>query len=477
MRPSSSTSARAPLGVLFSDRPDAEQRFADERRESMVERLRLMCRIALLLVPLFFALDLLLHPAVVAELLAIRAIMVLCCVVALALLRAEAGRRHVAAVSFFMVWQAGFGVALMTGLDAGGSSGYYAGINLVMLGAAVLLPWTPAFSAAAAGALIGSYVLVCAAWGGIPDVATFVQNLFFLGSTALIMVVSHRTLHRAHQHDFLQRLELEQSSKHRDAFLANITHELRTPLVSILGYTEMLVDYMPGATAEQRGWLARIHENSVALYRLIVQLLDFSKMEAGALELARDPLGLPAIVDKVAGDMRALAGDVASLVEVTLPTDAPRVIGDGARVEEIVTNLAANAVKFSGGRPIRLALRTTSIHATPWQRVVPDPGPDARGREYAEIAVTDTGVGIRPEDLRRLFQAFFQLDGSSTRRHEGTGLGLAISARLAASMGGHIAVRTAPGEGSTFALLLPIEPTLDVGPLVDEAEPLASLSA
>lgn len=477
MRPSSSTSARAPLGALFRDRPEAEERFAGERRERMVERLRLMCWIALLLVPLFFALDLLLHPTVLTQLIAIRTIMVLCCVATLALLGTEIGHRHVAALSFFLVWQAGFGVALMTGLDGGGSSGYYAGINLVMLGAAVLLPWTPAFSAAAAAALIGSYVVVCAAWGGIPEVATFVQNLFFLGATALIMVVSHRASQRAHQHDFLQRVELEASGKHRDAFLANVTHELRTPLVSILGYTEMLVDYMPGATAEQRGWLARIHDNSVALYRLIVQILDFSKMEAGALELARDPLTLPTIVDKVATDMRGVAGNVVSLVEVILPSDAPRVVGDGARVEEIVANLASNALKFSGGRPIRLALRTTYLHATPWQRVVPDPGPDARGREYAEIAVTDTGVGIRPEDLRRLFQAFFQLDGSSTRRHEGTGLGLALSVRLAANMGGHIAVRTAPGEGSTFALLLPVEPTLDVGAPADEAEPLASLSA
>jgi signal transduction histidine kinase len=114
------------------------------------------------------------------------------------------------------------------------------------------------------------------------------------------------------------------------------------------------------------------------------------------------------------------------------------------------------------------------LHATPWQRVVPDPGPDARGREYAEIDVVDTGVGIRPEDLRRLFVAFLQLDGSSTRRHEGTGLGLAISARLAASMGGHIAVRSTPGQGSTFALLLPVgEPPR----VVLDDEPLTSLSA
>ncbi len=473
--PPSSTSARAPE-AFFSERPEAEERYACERRLRLLERFRLISWIALLLVPLFFALDLVMHPQVLPELLAIRSLMVLCCGTGLALLHTDVGRRYVGGLSFFMVWQAGFGIALMTGLDGGGSSGYYAGINLVMLAAAVLLPWSAAFSAAAAAALIGSYVAVCALWGGIPEVATFVQNLFFLGSTALIMVVAHRMTDRARRHELQQRVALEESGRHRDAFLANITHELRTPLVSILGYTEMLVDYMDGATVEQRGWLARIHENSLTLYRLIVQLLDFSKMEAGALELARDPVTLPTIVAKVADDMRAIAGNVTRLVEVALPAETPQVIGDAARVEEIVTNLAANALKFSGGRPIRLELRTADLHATPWQRVVPDPGPDSRGREYAEIDVTDTGVGIRPEDLRRLFQAFFQLDGTSTRRHEGTGLGLAISARLAANMGGHIAVRSTPGAGSTFALLLPIEPALRM-PAPDDAQPLASLSA
>jgi signal transduction histidine kinase len=463
---------------IFADRPETAERFASERRERMTERLRLMCWIALVLVPLFFALDLITHPQVLAELLAIRSFMVLCCVLTLAVIRVGIGRRHITAFSFFMVWQAGFGVALMTALDAGGSSGYYAGINLVMLGTAVLMPWTAACSATAAATLIGSYVAVCAYWGGIPDLTTFVENLFFLGSTALIMVVSHHTTQRAHQHEFRQRLELEQAGIHRDAFLANITHELRTPLAAILGFTEMLVDYMEAATVEQRGWLARIHENALTLLRLIVQLLDFSKIEAGALVLARDPLTLPTIVEKVADDMRAIAGNVTSLVETALPAEAATVMGDAGRVEEIVSNLAANALKFSGGRPIRLTLVTTTLHAVPWQRIVPDPGPDARGHEYAEIAVIDTGVGIRAEDLRRLFQAFLQLDGSSTRRHEGTGLGLAISARLAASMGGHIAVRSTPGEGSTFALLLPIEHMVAPATVADEDEPqLASLSA
>jgi signal transduction histidine kinase len=423
-----------------------------------------MCWLALVLVPLFFALDLILHPQVLVPLLVIRSVMVLVCVGALLLTHTAVGRRAIAFLSFFLVWQAGFGVALMTALDGGASSGYYAGINLVMLGAAVLLPWDTALSAVAGTALIGSYVAVCLLWGGVPDAGVFAQNLFFLGSTALIMVVSHRAGRRALDHEFAQRVALEEAGIHRDAFLANITHELRTPLAAILGFTEMLVDYMPDATVEQRGWLARIHENALTLYRLIIQLLDFSKIEAGALELASEPMSLPTIVTKVADDMRAIAGDHGTQVETEVPSGVPAVIGDAGRVEEIVSNLAANALKFSGGRPIRLALRIGRMQATPWQRVVPDPGPDARDREYVIVDVVDTGIGIRAEDLRRLFVAFLQLDGSSTRRHEGTGLGLAISARLAASMGGHVAVRSTPGQGSTFALLLPVEPIARVKP-------------
>jgi signal transduction histidine kinase len=442
---------------VFAERPEASARFAIELRDRMAARLRVMCWLALVLVPLFLALDLLLHPSVIGPLLLIRSIMVVCTLLALGAMRTELGRRYVAAFSLFMVWEAGLGVALMTALDGGASSGYYAGINLVMLGAAVLLPWDATLSLGAAVALIASYVGVCVAWGGIPDVAVFVQNLFFLGSTGLIMVVSHRATRAAQEHEFLQRVALEEAGRHRDAFLANVTHELRTPLSAILGFAEMLLDYLEGATVEQRGWLARIQENALTLYRLIVQILDFSKVEAGALELAREPMNLSSIVSKVADDMRAIAGDAGSLVEAAVPAAPPVVLGDAGRVEEIVSNLAANALKFSGGRPINLTLRTSPLHATPWQRVVPDPGPDARGREYAEIDVTDTGVGIKTEDLRRLFVAFLQLDGSSTRRHEGTGLGLAISARLAAGMGGHIAVRSTPGQGSTFALLLPVE--------------------
>jgi len=200
---------------VFAERPEASQRFAAEVGDRMVARLQLTCGLGLLLVPLFFALDLVVHPRVILPLLGIRLTMMLLFVLALVATRTARGRRAIAALSSLMVWQAGFGIVLMTALEGGASSGYYAGVNLVMLAAAVLLPLDTALSLAIAGALIGSYVGVCVFWGGIPDAAVFAQNLFFLGSTALIMVISHRTARHAHQHEFLQRLALE-TAEHLD---------------------------------------------------------------------------------------------------------------------------------------------------------------------------------------------------------------------------------------------------------------------
>lgn len=466
-------SASTPDG--FAERPEAEPRFAAQQRELLAARLRVACQLAFLLVPLFFVLDLVMHPGIVGTLFLIRVCMVLGAGATLLALRTPIGRRGVELLSLFVVWEIALGITIMTALDAGGSSAYYAGINLVMLAAAMLFPWDTPLSAAAAVLMLGTYVAVCGLWGGIPDPALFFQNLFFLGVTGFIMVVSHRTTAAGHRRELLQRIALEEAGRHRDEFLANVTHELRTPLAAILGFTEMMVDYLDGATNEQRAWLARIHENALTLYRLIVQLLDFSKVEAGALELAREPVDLPSIVDKVAGDMRAIAGEAGTAIETVVPPDSPTVHGDAGRVEEIVSNLASNALKFSGGRPVEIALRRAGLHATPWQRIVPEPGPDARGLEYVHVEVRDAGVGIRSEDLRRIFVAFLQLDGSSTRRHEGTGLGLAISARLAAAMGGHVAVRSTPGQGSTFALLLPIFDAPVAAPVVEPER--ASLSA
>ncbi len=440
-------------------RPSLRIRYAIERRALLVDRLRLGCWLAIFLVPAFGALDLILHPQVLAPFTLIRICMLAIAGGVLLALRSGLGRRFVKPLSLLTLFELGFGIVVMTTFIGGGSSPYYAGVNLVMLGAAVLLPWEAEFSLGFVILLIGSYVAVCLSWAGVPDQATFVANLFFLGSTGLITVMSHWTGASAGRREFLQRVALEESGQHRDEFLANITHELRTPLAAILGFAEMLDEHMVDGSEAERSWLRRIRENAATLYRLIVQLLDFSKIEAGALQLERAAVDLSAIVTKVAADLRAIAGDDGCEIRVQLSTDIPVVVGDSARIEEIVTNLAANALKFSEGRPVILSLQPSTVsQGAGWQRLVPDPGPDADAGAWAEIAVRDGGVGIHAKDLSRLFVAFQQLDGSSTRRQGGTGLGLAISARLAQAMRGHIAVRSMPGAGSTFAVLLPVMP-------------------
>jgi signal transduction histidine kinase len=448
----------------FDDRPALALLYEDEARSLLVNRLRLCCWLAMMLIPVFVALDYVMHPQLLRVFVTIRMTILAGAVLALSALRSRIGTRYVGTLSLCMFLLTGLGIVLMTSFNGGGSSPYYAGVNLVMLAGAVLMPWELSISVACCVTLVAAYTLSSLAWAGVPDPRVFVGNLFFLFSTAIITVVSHHVGAEARRREFLQRVAIEEAGRHRDQFLANVTHELRTPLAAILGFCEMMADSMTGATDGQRGWLARIRENAFTLYRLIVQVLDFSKIEAGEMDLVHERVRLDTIVAKVTDDMRAIAGPDGVEVTMELDVEAPVVIGDVGRIEEIVTNLGSNALKFSGGRPVVLRVTTGTIDdKSGWDRIVPAPATDAAGRTYAQVAVIDRGEGIRREDLRRLFVAFQQLDGTPTRRHGGTGLGLAISARLAAAMHAHIAVRSTHGVGSTFALLAPVAQPIAAG--------------
>jgi signal transduction histidine kinase len=441
-------------GEPFAQRPDLAAEYEAERHALLVSRLRLTCWLGIVLIPLFGVLDAVTYPHLLAPFLFIRLGMIAVAAAVLPTLGSQIGQRLVAPLSMFVVCVIGFGIVLMTALS-GGTSDYYAGVNLVLLAAAVLLPWSALRSLMVGGLLVTGYA-VSALSAGLSQPRVFVAHLFFLSSTVIISAVSHAAGERSSRRDFLQRAAVEEAGRNRDEFLANITHELRTPLAAILGFTDLLRDDFKDAPQESREWLQRIHANAMTLYRLIVQLLDFSRMEAGAMILRDVPVDLAAVVVKVAGDMRAIAGEGGVQIGTEISDELPQVNGDPERIEEIVTNLAANALKFSAGNPVQLMLRHGSLRPPAlWQRVVPVPAADAAA-DFAEISVNDGGAGIERRDLHRLFVAFQQLDGSSTRRQGGTGLGLAISARLAAAMGGHIAVRSTPGGGSTFALLLPL---------------------
>jgi signal transduction histidine kinase/DNA-binding response OmpR family regulator len=224
------------------------------------------------------------------------------------------------------------------------------------------------------------------------------------------------------------------ASRAKSEFLANMSHEIRTPLNGVLGMA-LLLQETP-LTPAQKSYLETLQKSGAALLALIDDILDFSKMEAGKVEIEHAPFALAAAVDESLEIISplAVAQGVALCHEIAPGTPAA-LVGDAARVRQVLVNLLGNAVKFTPQGEVRLALSARPRDDERWE---------------AHFAISDTGIGIAAEDLERLFVAFQQLEGSFTRRQRGTGLGLVISQRLVELMGGRIWAESTLGAGSTF---------------------------
>jgi len=261
--------------------------------------------------------------------------------------------------------------------------------------------------------------------------------------------------------------ELQAASRHKSEFLANMSHELRTPLNSIIGFAEVLQDPSMGSlTEKQVRFLGHIHQSGKHLLELISDILDLSKVEAGKLTLQPQALSVGITLEDVLALARALAAKKSQRLLSDIEADLPSLQADPVRFKQICVNLLSNAVKFTpeGGTITLSARRVNSwipesgdlsppIHQSTRSPVHPR-GP------CLEIRVQDTGIGIKSEDLPRLFQEFVQLESVETKRYEGTGLGLALTKRLVELYGGRIwAQSDGEGRGSTFTILLPFTPS------------------
>ncbi|TAJ97023.1 MAG: PAS domain-containing sensor histidine kinase [Candidatus Manganitrophaceae bacterium] len=233
-------------------------------------------------------------------------------------------------------------------------------------------------------------------------------------------------------------IDAEEAGRLRSQFVSNVSHELRTPLNAIVGYTFLLLNGTYGQiNAEQKMPLEGVLRNTDDLLNLINNVLDLSKIEAGSLSVSLDELNLSLLLKEVVEAMRPLIDPKPLQIHSNGMEDLPLITSDEAKVRQIFTNLLLNAVKFTQNGIITVS------------------GKNLPQREGIEIAVRDSGIGIRPEDLSKIFDAFHQVDAGLTREYGGVGLGLRIVKDFLGLLKGEIRVESEYGKGSTFTIFLP----------------------
>jgi signal transduction histidine kinase len=233
--------------------------------------------------------------------------------------------------------------------------------------------------------------------------------------------------------------QLAEASERKSQFLASMSHELRTPLNAIIGLTEMMVTNAARfGTEKALEPLRRVNAAGTHLLGLINEVLDLSKIEAGKLELNPEPVNLARLIDEVVGTAGQLAEKNQNRLTVETQENLGALNADSMRLKQILLNLLSNACKFTKEGEVTLRVRRV-----------------ADGRDWVELAVADSGIGLTADQQAKLFQEFTQADSLTARRYGGTGLGLALSRKLARMMGGDVTVTSEPGKGSVFTVRLP----------------------
>jgi signal transduction histidine kinase len=430
--------------------------YAEYDRHETINNFKVACTIGILLMPAGYVLDSFVYPTHAHDFLKLRLLCSALIGLFLAVLLTPLGRRfyRIMGVSLFML-PASF-IAWMIYATEGASSPYYAGLNLVLLVLAFVLHWTFRESLCAAALVMAlciaaSLPSILQAPNKAPIIRGFVNNLYFLGLTGMIVVTGSYFHSRARFREFALRFELDRNRTILEAanqklkeldqiksrFFANISHELRTPLTLLIAPLEALVRRYD-LDNETNELLKTMQSNGMRLLKLINDLLDLVRLESGVMQVKREALAVEEFVRGLASSVHQVASDKRIKFATLVDPEIGAVMTDRDKLEKIVLNLVFNALKFtpSGGR--------VDLKAA---------------KEGAELVITvaDTGMGISEKNMANLFSRFWQADDSSRRKFQGVGIGLALVKELVEIQGGKVSVQSQEGKGTTFTIRLPYQ--------------------
>ncbi len=410
------------------------------------------CVLSLILMPAGSILDHFVYPHLFWRILWVRALCDLLTLGLLGLHFTPFGRRHVRALGLSWVLLVQVSISWMVYVSEGSASPYYAGLNLAILAAAVLLPYTFLETLLLFALTLVMYLAACFLPGAAPvNWSLLFNNVYFLVLSGIICLVSSVYSSRRRLEDFRLRYELarrnaeisrsyrklEELDRLRSIFFANISHELRTPITLILSPVQDVLRDPAGLPPRVIRVLEVVHSNGLRLLKLINDLLELVRLEEGKGGLDLKPVDLATFVPGLAESVRHLARSKGLALEVQGAAGPLVVRADPSRLEKVILNLLMNAIKFTPA-PGRVAVR--------W----------APEGDEALVVVEDTGIGIPSEDLPHIFDRFRQVDDSSTRKYHGVGIGLALVREIVEEHGGRLDVESRVGRGTTLRIHLPL---------------------
>lgn len=425
--------------------------FASYDQQVTIDNIQLGCILGILLMPAGLVLDYFMYPDRLGEFFRLRLLCSALIGAFWALVRSPVGRKFYRQLGVLLAMFPASFITIMIHLTEGAASPYYAGLNLVLLVVGYVLHWTLVESLAACGLVIAMYVAACTL-NPIPlATGIFFNNLYFLFLTGVIVVAGSYHHSKLRFSDFALRFELDKNRARleetnrqlkeldeiKSRFFANISHELRTPLTLLIAPLEALISQKKSSfSAEVSELLQTMHANGMRLLKLINDLLDLVRLDAGKMEVRLERLEVDGFVKGILQSVKTVATDKQVRLEAMVDPAVGTVLADRDKWEKILLNLVFNAIKFTPARG------KVEVHAN-------------RDGDLLVLEVIDTGMGISEENLKNVFGRFWQGDTSAQRKYQGAGIGLALVKELVEVQNGQVSIQSELQKGTRITIRLP----------------------